>query len=79
MWNQVITRIDDKEHQKARLAILYTEWGAPKVAHTILDLPRKDSRILAALSASPGKLNPCAKDLVSFWILVDESLANAVA
>ena len=41
--------------------------------------PKKLARILAALSASPGRLNPCAKLCDSFAILLDPSLINADA
>lgn len=41
--------------------------------------PRKLSRILAAFSASPGRLKPCTKSLEPLATFVELSFTNAVA
>lgn len=43
------------------------------------DKPRKDARIFAAFSASPGKLNPCANDCDDDCTRLEPSFRNAVA
>jgi hypothetical protein len=43
------------------------------------DKPRKDARIFAAFSASPGKLNPCANDCDDDCTRLEPSFMNAEA
>ena len=58
---------------------MYTFGIDRKVYCAELGEPKKLSNILAALSASPGKLNPCTKSREPLATLVELSFANAVA